>query len=298
MQPMFVHASTPSPVNVDFSPSSRRHHSMKSRPSLPNLASCKSSRLTAVPSLAGPDVRRMKTPGLLHRGALGMGVLAGHRGRGIGSRLLSATIEAADAMDIQRLELQVFRSNGPALHLYERIFKILPRLGIRPTQRKEVTRGNQNVATVTAHEAAAIRAELAKTRGDASSDTAPSPSVASTFFSDDVGYFYLIELEPAHDPGRFKVGFTTELEGRLQKHRCSAPFARYVKTWPCRRAWERTAIDCVTDGCERLHTEVFRSTLLESVVGRADSFFSVMPKPLSDSGDSDGECCLPRYSPA
>ena len=65
------------------------------------------------------DVRRMQTPGLRHRGAVGMGVLTGHRRRGIGSRLLTAIIEAADAMDIQRLELQVFRSNGPALHLYE-----------------------------------------------------------------------------------------------------------------------------------------------------------------------------------
>lgn len=65
------------------------------------------------------DVRRMKTPGLRHRGALGMGVIAEYRRRGIGSRLLIATIEAADAMDVQRLELQVFRSNGPAVHLYE-----------------------------------------------------------------------------------------------------------------------------------------------------------------------------------
>jgi ribosomal protein S18 acetylase RimI-like enzyme len=64
------------------------------------------------------DVRRMKTAGLRHRGALGMGVLIGYRHRGIGSRLLTATIEAADAMDVQRLELQVFRSNGPAVHLY------------------------------------------------------------------------------------------------------------------------------------------------------------------------------------
>jgi ribosomal protein S18 acetylase RimI-like enzyme len=65
------------------------------------------------------DVRRMRTPGLRHRGALGMGVVSGHRRRGIGSRLLTATIEAADTLDIQRLELQVFRSNAPAVRLYE-----------------------------------------------------------------------------------------------------------------------------------------------------------------------------------
>jgi hypothetical protein len=44
--------------------------------------------------------------------------------------------------------------------------------------------------------------------------------------------FYLIQLERDYDPGRFKVGFTTELEGRLQKHRCSARFAQCLKSWP------------------------------------------------------------------
>ena len=44
----------------------------------------------------------------------------------------------------------------------QRIFKILPRLDIRPTQRREPNRGNQNVATVSPSEAAAIRAEIVK----------------------------------------------------------------------------------------------------------------------------------------
>lgn len=42
----------------------------------------------------------------------------------------------------------------------QRIFKILRRLGIRPTQRREASRGNQNVATVSQAEAAAIRTEI------------------------------------------------------------------------------------------------------------------------------------------
>jgi len=105
--------------------------------------------------------------------------------------------------------------------------------------------------------------------------------------TDDSGYFYLVELEPAHDPGRFKVGFTAELEGRIRKHRCSAPFARYVKTWPSRRLWERAAIDCTTDGCERLHTEVFRASSLEVVATKADAFFAMMPKPRASEPDSD-----------
>ena len=127
----------------------------------------------------------------------------------------------------------------------QRIFKIIRRLGIRPTQRRESTRGNQNVATINRVEAAAIRDEL--TRADAHDDRKDiglePESAPTSYLSDELGIFYLIRLEPDHDPKRFKVGFTTDLAGRLRKHRCSAPFAQCVKTWPCRRTWERAAID-------------------------------------------------------
>jgi hypothetical protein len=51
----------------------------------------------------------------------------------------------------------------------------------------------------------------------------------------------------------------------LRQLRCSAPYIQVMKTWPCRRLWEKTAIECVTEGCERLHTEVFRALFLETV---------------------------------
>jgi hypothetical protein len=89
--------------------------------------------------------------------------------------------------------------------------------------------------------------------------------------------FYLIQLEPDFDPGRFKIGFAASLPERLRHLRCSAPFAAVLKTWPCRRLWEKTAIDCVSAGCERLHTEVFRTASLDEVVGRCDGFFAIMP---------------------
>jgi hypothetical protein len=166
----------------------------------------------------------------------------------------------------------------------QRIFKILPRLDIRPTQRREPTRGNQNVATVSRSEAAAIRAEIVKS-SDASMTGSSAPGSAAVFSSDDVGFFYMIQLEPDHDPGRFKVGFTMDLDGRLQKHRCAAPFAQYLKSWPCKRVWERAAIDCVTNGCERLHTEVFRAASLDQLATRAQTFFSTMPRLPLDSGE-------------
>lgn len=158
----------------------------------------------------------------------------------------------------------------------QRIFKILLRLGIRPTQRRDPSRGNQNVATMSQTEAAAIRSEIERSSGSAGGSNARSGSFAG-FAADDVGFFYLIQLEPEHDSGRFKLGFTMDLDGRLQKHRCSAPFAQHIASWPCRRVWERAAIDCLTNGCEQLHTEVFRATSLDQVSARAKAFFEMMP---------------------
>ena len=93
----------------------------------------------------------------------------------------------------------------------------------------------------------------------------------------DIGVFYLLCLEPEHDPHRFKVGFASNLNERLRHHRCAAPYTQVVKTWPCRRLWEKTAIECVTNGCERLHTEVFRAASLKSVEEKCNNFFALMP---------------------
>jgi hypothetical protein len=168
----------------------------------------------------------------------------------------------------------------------QRIFKILPRLGIKPMQRRDPSRRNQNVATLSQTEAATIRSEIEKSSESAGISNARLGSL-SPFAADDVGFFYLIQLEPEHDSGRFKLGFTMDLDGRLQKHRCSAPFARYVESWPCLRVWERAAIDCLANGCEQVHTEVFRAASLDRVTSRAQASFAMMPKLEAVVGDSE-----------
>jgi ribosomal protein S18 acetylase RimI-like enzyme len=55
-----------------------------------------------------------------HCGRLGMGVDPDYRGRGIGRRLLAATLEAAQRRGIERIELQVLESNEIAISLYKR----------------------------------------------------------------------------------------------------------------------------------------------------------------------------------
>jgi hypothetical protein len=94
----------------------------------------------------------------------------------------------------------------------------------------------------------------------------------------DHGYFYLIQLEPKHDPCRYKVGLAIDVDERVRKHKCAAPLLVLVGSWICRRLWEKTAIDCVAQDSTRLHTEVFRAPSLEVVKTRCDEFFSQMPK--------------------
>ena len=55
------------------------------------------------------------------------------------------------------------------------------------------------------------------------------------------------------------------------------PYAKIVKTWPSYSLWEKTAIDSVTRGCEKLYTEVFRTDDLDKIKLRCDEFFEKMP---------------------
>lgn len=57
---------------------------------------------------------------LRHSGTLGMGVAASHRGIGVGTALLRATLEGAAARGLSRIELVVRTDNVPAIELYRR----------------------------------------------------------------------------------------------------------------------------------------------------------------------------------
>ena len=92
------------------------------------------------------------------------------------------------------------------------------------------------------------------------------------------GVFYIIQLEPEHDSGRIKLGFASSAEDRLRKHKTAAPFSIILKTWPCKLLWEKTAIESVSQGSEKLYTEVFRTKDINEVIQRCDKFFSLMPE--------------------
>jgi|SRR5271157_515687 len=156
------------------------------------------------------------------------------------------------------------------------VFKVLRRLRIEPRKLRSADRRGQLVSYVTADESRLVAAELRS--ADRPSKSAGEAATPPEALPNDHGVFYLLLLEPKHDPGRFKVGFAVSLLERLRTLRCSAPFAEVARTWPCKTLWERTAIDCVTEGCQQLHTEVFRTESIEAVLQRCEQFFNLMPK--------------------
>jgi len=149
------------------------------------------------------------------------------------------------------------------------LFKILGRLGIDTVKEKNSAARGQKIAYITIDDYKRVRDYLSDTE---------SNSVSLTQQSDVRGVFYLIQLEPEHDPGRFKLGFATNIEERLRSHKTAAPFSKVLKIWPCKILWEKTAIECASQGCTRLHTEVFRADSVSKVQSRCEQFFELMPQ--------------------
>ena len=96
----------------------------------------------------------------------------------------------------------------------------------------------------------------------------------------DTGVFYVIQVAPELDSSRLKLGYADAIEARLSQHRTAAPTAKLVKTWPCRRSWEGTAIDCLTrEGCRLILNEVYECADIDQLLARGEAFFGVLPQP-------------------
>jgi len=66
------------------------------------------------------DISPEDLPGFTHCGRLGMGVRKEFRRQGLGRKLLEAALEKAKAKRLERIELEVYASNLPAIELYKR----------------------------------------------------------------------------------------------------------------------------------------------------------------------------------
>lgn len=67
------------------------------------------------------DIARYPADSRRHCGRLGMGLLEDWRGRGLGRRLLAAALDHADAIPLDRVELDVVADNQAAIGLYDRM---------------------------------------------------------------------------------------------------------------------------------------------------------------------------------
>ena len=67
------------------------------------------------------DVRRHPRPIYAHAGVLGTGILQPFRGQGLGTRLITTTLAAAQAIGLSRVELSVRENNLSAIALYKRV---------------------------------------------------------------------------------------------------------------------------------------------------------------------------------
>jgi len=67
------------------------------------------------------DIIAARAHAMTHCGTLGMGVAVGYRGRGIGRRLLEATIAKAWTKGMTRIVLDVRIDNTNAIRLYEKL---------------------------------------------------------------------------------------------------------------------------------------------------------------------------------
>lgn len=113
------------------------------------------------------------------------------------------------------------------------IHKVVARLGIQIVKQKSKRTRGQIAHYIRAEDYPKILGEL----NPSSNEESDHDAVHGT------GSFYLILLEPELEPRRFKLWFGADVKERLRRHRTTEPFARIIKTWPCRGLWEKTAPD-------------------------------------------------------
>jgi T5orf172 domain len=90
------------------------------------------------------------------------------------------------------------------------------------------------------------------------------------------GFFYIIALVPEYNRGRLKVGFASNVEERLGQHRTAAPTAELVRSWPCKRAFEKTIIAALSSLGKQVRNEVYDFDSVELIVAKADMLFSLL----------------------
>ncbi len=144
------------------------------------------------------------------------------------------------------------------------------KLDVTPTKRRTADSGGQLVLTVSKEEAEFIKKKRGEEGFLGSSKTVDK----------EVGSFYVIQLVPELDENRIKLGFAGDVNQRLAQHRTSAPTARVLATWPCKRNWEKTVIDALArvEG-KLILNEVYEFADVEQIIEHGNRLFELLGDP-------------------
>lgn len=146
------------------------------------------------------------------------------------------------------------------------------KLDITPTKRRTADSGGQLVLTVSNEEAEFIRRKREEEGFLGSSKPVDK----------EVGSFYVIQLVPELDENRIKLGFADDVNQRLSQHRTSAPTARVIATWPCKRNWEKTVIDAFARVKGKLIlNEVYEFADVKQMIEHGNRLFELLGDPSS-----------------
>ena len=90
------------------------------------------------------------------------------------------------------------------------------------------------------------------------------------------GSFYVIALDPEARPGRLKFGYALNVHGRLSEHRCAAPAAELLGSWPAQRSWEPCIMAALSLGALQVGPEVFDVADVEATMEKAGRFMDML----------------------
>lgn len=100
----------------------------------------------------------------------------------------------------------------------------------------------------------------------------PSHDIATKFDS----CFYVVQPCPDLSPLRVKMGFSDNIDQRLCQYRTICPTAKVLRTWECKREWEKAVIaQAVKKTYRRIGEEVFDVDDLNELLTRIDNIFSL-----------------------
>lgn len=89
------------------------------------------------------------------------------------------------------------------------------------------------------------------------------------------GLFYVAQVAPEHSQSRIKLGFSTCIETRMVKHRVVSPNIKLLRTWECRKKWERVGIDYLSRSCTPVGSEVYECYDIPSLLKLGDKLFGL-----------------------